>query len=572
MHFLFRRALLAASFLGIVAAAPPPRALAQVTLPSFGPAGADSYRATAQFQLQLGVLKAQSVTLSGTILYKRSDPGDVNGNKKRDTRAQLLALDLRGSAAEIGSLQLVLSPARASVGTLEARGARGDYPASASLDVYLLLRTKYGILSVDQPIRLAGTLPGAPAATPGANATLAMAGRAGVLLSIVTPGGPLAVGQLSRLTAKTGAAIPFPPPIAGLSCFATRAILEADVVNDEGSAERESLVFTGVTTIQRGDPLDRDANGVWEIPTEIVAMQLVSETRRIGGAPLVIGIDPRSGGEFATVGRIDPRTAGTNFPASSVFDVFLQIHSPSGLVNRNEEKARLEAVGGIDRFPPSGRPFLLPLSLELPNAEGTVLAHTNALTLVFGEALPCPASMTAIGAATDTYEAAVATVDLELPGFGPAPVRLTGPMTIQRAGGATDPGTGQPRIGALITAINLTGSIETNEGETPVQFVLDASTGSAAGILFQTRPDAALPASTAFVLAPEVRVGSGANLRRYRAALPGARLAGVFQALPGIGPLCAVGATGMEEPITVDLLDAAGNRTGSITWGCLFPR
>jgi hypothetical protein len=574
MHALFRRFLLAALLLAGVAAQS--RAVAQQTPPSFGPAGTDFYRATAQVQFQLGILKAQTVNLTGSILYKRADPGDANNNGKRDTRAQVLTMDLRGSAPEIGAIQLVVRPDKASSGLLEARAARADYPATAALDVYLMVRTKYGPLVAEQPVKLTGTLPGTPVATPALNASLAMAGRTGILLFIPTPGGPLAVGQLSRFSVKTTEAIPNPPPIAGITTFPTQASLEVDLVNDVWETRRETVRFTGSTTIKHSDPLDRDGNGVWEIPTEIVAMQLVSDTNRIGGVPLSITIDPRPGAnaEFASLGRIDPRAGGANFPASSYFDVFLHVHAPSGLVTRNEEKLRMEAAGGIDRFPPGGRPYVMPVRLELHDPAGEYAGQTVALTLLFGEPAPGSTSMAQLSAATDSYTAAVAEVELELPDFGPAPVRLTGPMTIQRTGGAV--GSGQPRIGATITALNLNGTLRDDDGsEVPVQLLVDVASlpGTISpGLLVQMRSDVALPATVAFSLVPELRVGSGAEQRRYWVAAGGVRLVGVFQALPGTAPLCPVVTGEFTETVTLDLLDSNGAHVGAITWGCLFPR
>lgn len=580
MHSASRRVLLTALLWGaaaVVAFGAPPHATIQQT-PAFGPAGTESYRATAQIQFQLGILKPQTVNLAGTLLYKRSDPGDANNNRKRDVRAQVLAMDLRGSAPDIGPVQLVVRPDRPSTGLIEARSARGDYPATAALNVFLMVRTKFGALVADQPIALAGTLP----ATPAVNATLTMAGRAGVTLFLLTPGGPLPVGQISRMTARTTEVVRNPPPIGGLSCFPTTATLEAEVWTSDGSVEREPIRLTGVTTIKHGDPLDRDANGLWEIPTEIVAMQLVGESARLGGRTFLLTVDPRAhldtpGAEIrhTSLGRIDPQSPGQNFPATSFFDVFLQIHSGSGLEAQTSEKLRLEAAGGLDRFP-SARPYVAPLSLDLHDLTGEAIGQTVALTLVFGDPAPCPTSMTQIARTDDLYTGAIATVELDLPESRAERLRLVGPMTIRREAGGT-PGAGQPpRIGAEIVALDLGARLTDERGEQQlVRLFIDRAgnipPAPSPGILVQLRPDSAVPARVSFGLIPEVIVGVGAAARRYRVAAP-VRLGGTFQALPGTAPLCPVTEEGLQRTTTVDLLDASGAVVGSLTWGCLFPR
>src|SRR5262249_32462519 len=156
---------------------------------------------------------------AGSLVFKRGAPGDANGNQKRDVRTEIVALDLRGDVPGVGSIPLVTRPERGSTGPIEARSARAHYPAAASTDLCLLVRTRYGPIIADQPLRLAGTI----AKPPAVNVSLGMASKAPVVLYYVTPGGPLPVGQITKMTAKTGAEIPNPPPLGGLDCLPTTA-------------------------------------------------------------------------------------------------------------------------------------------------------------------------------------------------------------------------------------------------------------------------------------------------------------------------------------------------------------
>lgn len=574
LPWLLAAACSAGGAAGAVAA--PPAVVQQV--PAFAAPGTESYQATAQIQFQLGIVKPLAVNLTGSLVFKRAAPGDANGNGKRDVRTEIVALDLRGDVPDVGAIQLVARPDRPSTGLTESRSARLDYPATAAIDLFLMVRTRYGPLIADQPLRLTGTIPKPPAV----NVGLAMAGKAPVLLYYVTQGGPLAVGQIARMTAKTGVEIPNPPPLGGLDCFPTSATLDVDVPADDGGTTRETVHLTGTTAVKRSDPRDSDGNGRWEIATEIVSMELVGESARLGdgrlpgGIPLVLTIDPRA--DHASPGRIEPRAGGQNFPADSFFDLFAQVQSSGGLVTANEERVRLAAAGGIDHFPPGQRPFVVPLALELHSPSGDVAGQTVALTLVFGDPAPCPASLLAV-APGDDHLTAVATVDLEVAGLGFTTVQLSGPLTLRRtgAGDLDGPGPQLPRAGVEIVALDLRGTITDNQGQPlPVQLFIDraSSTPSRAstGLIIQGRPDAALPASEFFDVSLEVRVGSGDTLRRYCTAAP-VRLAGILQSLPGHTPLLATSDEAPEGPVEVTLMDCAtGEEVGTLRWGSLLPR
>jgi hypothetical protein len=555
---------------GAASAAAPQAVVQQV--PAFAAPGTESYQATAQIQFQLGIVKPLAVNLTGSLVFKRAAPGDANGNGKRDVRTEIVALDLRGDVPGVGAIQLVARPDRASTGLTESRSARPDYPATAAIDLFLMVRTRYGPLIADQPLRLTGTIPKPPAV----NVSLAMAGKAPVLLYYVTQGGPLAVGQLARMTAKTGVEIPNPPPLGGLDCFPTTATLDVDVPADDGGTTRETVHLTGTTAVKRSDPHDSDGNGRWEIASEIVSMELVGESARLGSIPLVLTIDPRA--DHASPGRIEPRAGGQNFPADSFFDLFAQVHSSGGLIAANEERVRLAAAGGVDHFPPGQRPFVVPLALELHSPSGDVAGQTVALTAVFGDPVPCPASLLAVTPGDD-HLTAVATVDLEVAELGFTTVQLSGPLTLRRTGAGDLDGSGPqlPRAGVELVALDLRGTVTDSQGQPLlVQFFIDraSSTPSRAstGLILQGRPDAALPASEFFDVSLEVRVGSGDTLRRYCTAAP-VRLAGILQSLPGHTPLLATSDEAPEGPVEVTLMDCAtGEAVGTLRWGCLLPR
>jgi hypothetical protein len=572
MHQALPRWALAVLLASVPAAAPAAPRVQQTPVPSFAAPGVESYQASGQILFQLGIMRPQLVNLAGSLVFKRGAPADSNGNSKRDVRTEVVALDLKGDMPGIGIIQVVARPDRASTGLLEAKGARTDYPATAVFDLILTVRTPYGPVIADQPLRVTGAI-----AKPAANVNLAMVGRTGVLLYYVTPGGPFAIGQITKISAKTLAEIPNPPPLGGLDCFPTTATLELDVFTEDGGTERDNVRLTGTTMVKRSDPRDSDGDGRWEIATEIFAMELAGASARLRDAPLVLGISPRA--DRATLGRIGPRANGQNFPAESFFDAFIELQTPTGPALINEEKLRLAAAGGIDSYPPGQRPFLLPLNADVQDPGSEVVGHATAVTLVFGELTRCPASLSEVAAGDDTLQT-LATVELEMPELGFASAKLSGPVTIRRApGGDPDGPTGAqpPRIGTEIVALNLSGLVTDDQGrEQPVQIVIDRAANlpgaRSVGVITQLRRDSPLPAGSFVDLIAEVRIGSGEDLRRYRMAAP-VRLAGIVQGIPGRAPLCATSEFAPTGPVEVGLMSVDdGSEAGLLRWWCLMAR
>jgi uncharacterized protein (TIGR03437 family) len=149
--------------------------------------------------------------------------------------------------------------------------------------------------------------------------------------------GCLALGLLAFGAARTEAAYPG----AGRDDFPSSAIVTVEFVG----GPTLSLNAVGPTSIERSAPFDA-GDGLDTIATEITQMNLRSDS------PLG-PVDIRESGMRQSIGQIQQKTAGVDFPANSFFDVFVEVlvFTPTGrLALHNEDPIRLVAM--IDAIPP----------------------------------------------------------------------------------------------------------------------------------------------------------------------------------------------------------------------------
>jgi len=116
----------------------------------------------------------------------------------------------------------------------------------------------------------------------------------------------------------------------------------------------ETISFTGTVTIERSDP--RIDGGVEVVDAEIVSMD-------IEGTSVVGPISVTQSVTLASIGEIRSLQSGEKFPASSFFDVFIDVTVPGSpsdpLILHNEEPFRLVPTSGgsevpLTAWPPTG--------------------------------------------------------------------------------------------------------------------------------------------------------------------------------------------------------------------------
>ena len=138
-------------------------------------------------------------------------------------------------------------------------------------------------------------------------------------------------------TARTTSAYPG----AGRDDFPSSAIVTLEFMD----GQKLNLNAVGPTSIERSAPFDA-GNGLETIATEITQMNLRSDS--------ALGpVEIRESGSRQSIGQIQQKTAGVDFPANSFFDVFVEVivQTPLGrIVLHNEDPIRLVAM--IDDIPP----------------------------------------------------------------------------------------------------------------------------------------------------------------------------------------------------------------------------
>lgn len=155
---------------------------------------------------------------------------------------------------------------------------------------------------------------------------------------------PNAAGQSPQLFAKQY-------PAAGSDTFDSGAQIEIDL----GELGIERLLLNGPTTVQRGDPYTPPTGDKKTIDTEIVAMELVGQSPRLGTVRL------RESPTLPSGGQVSQLESGTDFPANSFFDVFVEIDVPNVGTLRNLQPIRVQcSTQGLQSIPPLFDIFLMP--------------------------------------------------------------------------------------------------------------------------------------------------------------------------------------------------------------------
>lgn len=151
-------------------------------------------------------------------------------------------------------------------------------------------------------------------------------------------------------------------PPAGTDIFDSGAQVEIDL----GEFGTERLLLNGPTTVQRGDPHFPPSANNKTIDTEILSMDLVGQSPKLGSIRL------RESPTRSSVGTVTQQTPGVDFPANSSFDVFVEIDTALGTLH-NKQPIRIQcAASGLRGIPPLFDVFLMPPQMgpiQLYNAQ-----------------------------------------------------------------------------------------------------------------------------------------------------------------------------------------------------------
>lgn len=160
-------------------------------------------------------------------------------------------------------------------------------------------------------------------------------------------------------------------PSAGEDRFeSTTAAVEIEVTVPGAAAlpfvgQLERVELVGPALITRSDPQDSDDDGLVDIQTEIVEMEL---TGMASFGEVIVRPHP----DQPSLGMVEQQEPGVDFPADSFFDVFVEVELPHiSMTAVTEEPMRMEAT-----------------LTALPPGEGDEDGEDNVYRLSTGEAVP----------------------------------------------------------------------------------------------------------------------------------------------------------------------------------------
>lgn len=182
---------------------------------------------------------------------------------------------------------------------------------------------------------------------------------------------PVLALALAACDGDDGADIETDYPQAGMDSFEnTTATVEVDVAVESVSAVPAlgrliQYELSGPLDVMRDDPGDSDSDGLADVKTTMVSMEL-SGSGSLGN--VVVRLNP----DEESAGLVEQIEQGQDFPASSFFDVFLEVELPDvDLTLVTEGPVRMEAT----------------LS-SLPPEEATAESEENVYHTADGDAVP----------------------------------------------------------------------------------------------------------------------------------------------------------------------------------------
>ncbi len=168
-------------------------------------------------------------------------------------------------------------------------------------------------------------------------------------------------------------------PPAGSDVFTSTADIVVDL-SAVGGPILPIMLSTppgGSTTIMRGAPGDSNLNGLMDIQTEMVALDLTGGTPF---GPVTIKESPT----LASTGLIEEQAPGTFFPANSFFDVFFELTLPSSPMLG-------PLSGGTCGNPPGSPATVSSVISSIPPAVGTSYSSTVSIVVPIIGIPPTPA-------------------------------------------------------------------------------------------------------------------------------------------------------------------------------------
>jgi hypothetical protein len=414
------------------------------------PPGADCFQSDAVISIVLpGANRPTDVILSGPTIVKRGTPqGDT-------IPTEILMMTLRGSHPEIGVIRICKRKDQPSHGQIIVRNLKRG-TADSFFDVFVEMDVTRGGQSITlhtaDAVRMEVKNININHLPPVGKEYKSRLPRIGVplLLSNGQPSGIILRTVIHRVLRQWENC----PPLEGVDCLDSEARLEIDYPPLTGTAD-EVIDLTGPTLIKRSNPGDNDCDGLAEIDTEMVSLQLTGQSQVLG--PIILVNDP----DAPSVGQVKQKRPEPGFfPADSFFDVFFEVQTAFGTAGVGQTQPR--AV--VDALPPINRPYRAPHAATLfdpvtgqPIADILGVKHVPRRQLEWQPTFP-PAGVDDFNS-KGAFEICPATQQGTPDTEHCVRTAAFGPTRVQRGNPIVDQITGLARIDTEILSMVLTGTI-----------------------------------------------------------------------------------------------------------------
>jgi hypothetical protein len=403
------------------------------------------------------------VDLSGTQTWEvdLGSLSDGDGNSREEVQAQITAMDLTGSHAELGLVSIGPNPSRVTIGQIEetsnAIPGTLDIPpfapsgtADSFFDVFFEIEISSQSFHNHAPIPISGVITHKP---PAEGEDLCGSGSVELFDENENPTGILATSFCNTPNTDAGGV-----GETEVDTF-TSSLAQIEIRDPLGIITITDLSGTQTWEVELSSLGDPDGNGQEQVQTEIVAMQLIGTNPDFG--PMTVGLNTGmlSEGQIeensnALPGTLDIPPFAPHGTGDSFFDVFFEIEI-AGVTVVNS--APLGLSGTITHKPP---------------AEGETLCSSGEVQLMDLAGVPTGYYITSfcntpnsgtgvvIEIEVDEFPNSELEIQMASPGGVVEVLVLTGPTVVEV--NLTDPsdtdGNGQDQVPTEMVSMNLQGS------------------------------------------------------------------------------------------------------------------
>jgi hypothetical protein len=353
---------------------------------NYPPAGKHCFNASGDINIRLGVVQDR-VTFSGDVVVQRSDPFESLTNPlTAEIQTEIVSMNLAGNSSIFGPVTIRQSPGTPTQGFIEQQTPRVDFPANSFFDFFFEIDVAGGTFINQDPLFLDGIpIRNIP---PIGDTFTSFSHPAVQIFDKLNPTDSLgsAWGMSYIPTSPIPCQVVYPP--AGVDSFCSEGWYEIEIFG----VGRDRIQVLGPTKMERGNAIDY-GDGLNIINTEITELCQTGWSSVFGST-----ISICESQTTPSIGQISQSLPGTAFPASSFFDLFVEIETQSGIRAFTKESIHLTSV--IDSIPSIGAEYLGAGSIPLFDSDDprTQIGILHACGTTPSGLAVCPCSCILVGA------------------------------------------------------------------------------------------------------------------------------------------------------------------------------